>query len=237
MTFPTGFGTPDPLQIFAYNSALDGEQAITSTTVTTEVTALDVNIASQTKDTIRVSANDSLNASDNVFWTNLSDEGNTLSIDASGNASVLVNNTVDISGTVSIDDSNPVDVEIVGEVTINDDTPINVNVVTAEDYKNRINDYVTTTVTAEASGLITHTLSGSGQNIGAWTVGCDTAAKFVLKVNGNIEMVARNSASQRQVQLVFPTALDTADDVTVEVFNYDKKDDGEAWSVLNGYED
>lgn len=247
MPAQTCFGTPDPLQIFGYNTALDSEQAITSTTVTSAMTALDVNIAEQTKDTLRISRNDSFNAADNVIYTNLADDGNTLNIDASGNASVVINNdqpinvevsgTTAVSGTVSIDDTDPIDVEIVGEVTINDDIPINVNVVTEEDFKPRINDYQATSVTAQSSAVITHTLSGTGQNISAWTVGADVAAKFVLKVNGNIEMVARNSAAERQVQLMFPTALDTNNDVTIEVFSCDRQDTGEAWSVVNGYED
>ena len=112
---------------------------------------------------------------------------------------------------------------------------LNVNVLTNEDIKPHINDYQSSAVTKSSSALITHTNSASA-NLSAWTVGADCDCVFTMTIAGVTQYVLRTTAAQRQVQIMFPTALLSTGNILINVVNEDRGDNGTAFSVINGYQ-
>lgn len=206
------YNSPMPSSVYGLNNDLGDFSAVTNTVLSEGTTALDVNWVQSGP--ITISANTSANSEQNPIYTT-----STLTIPESG-----------IEVTINQPSSGLL-------VTINAPTSgIPVTVLSSEDYKPRINDYQNTTITKNTSGTLTHTISVSS-NIGTWTVGSDGDATFTMKIGGNVKMIARTSAAQRQVQIMFPTALMTAGNITIEVINEDLGDSSSVFSVINGFQE
>jgi hypothetical protein len=242
------YSSPLPSSNYGWNVDAQNDLQITST-ISGETTALDVNFINTQP--FSISANTSANDVSNPIFTSLVQDGNTLVIDSNGaittnstltvpESGILVTGSVEVSGTVAVTAPSS-GLLVTGpegglEVVVNVPTSgLNVNVISAEDYKVRINDYQTTAVTKVSSASMTHDIIVDS-NISTWTVGATTDCVFTLKAGATTLMKARTSAAQRQVQIMFPTAILATGDLTVEVSNTDKGDDADAFSVINGYE-
>jgi hypothetical protein len=238
------YSSPMPSSNYGFNVTAQNDTPITST-ISGATTALDVNFASQSNP-ITISKNTSANGVSNPIFTSLVSNGYTLAVDQYGAITTNSTLTVPQSGILVTVNEPSSGIKINGTVTVTaastglpvslvvPTSGINVNVLTNEDIKPRINDYQTTAVTKLSSAGMTHTITADS-NVSAWTVGSDADMTFTL-ISGDTKMVARTSAAQRQVQIMFPTALLATGNITVNVVNEDKGDNGTAFSVINGYQ-